>query len=202
MTLYYHNAVSDSLSFDYLLNTNCARFGHFDHDYSLADAGFKSQLIDSNTALGQNICYTQSLAGVKTFIDFPAIANYYADGNIAINEARFFMSCYEEEPLFDPATQLIMVKKNSEGSYDILDDQLIGEGYFGGYYDKENKGYWFRITSTIQDMMRDPDAYYGFEIYLSGGSVNAQRVILHGPEPAAGSEDKRMKLVITYTKLN
>jgi hypothetical protein len=202
MKLYYHNVAADSLSFEYLLNSNCGRFGHFEHDYSVASPGFISQVIEKDTALGQSICYVQALAGVKTFLHFPAITNYYADGKIAINEARLFLSCAEGEPLLDPATQLIMVKKNSEGGYDFLEDQLIGEGYFGGYYDDDNNGYWFRITSTIQDLMRSEDPDYGFEIYLSGGSVNAQRVLLHGPQPAAGSEDKRMKLVLTYTTLN
>jgi hypothetical protein len=203
MTLYYHNVAADSLKFEYLINSNCARFGHFDHDYSLGDPSFIAQVLDKDTTLGKNICYVQALGGVKTFVRFPTIKNYYANGSIAVNEARFFMSCYEPEPLLDVAKLLIMVKKNSDGSFDYLEDQLNGEGYFGGYYDKNNHGYWFRITSTIQDLMRSADTDYGFEIYLSGGAVNAERVLLYGTDPALpDSVEGRMKLVITYTTLN
>jgi hypothetical protein len=203
MTLYYHNIAADSLKFEYLINSNCARFGHFDHDYSLGDPAFVAQVIDKDSTLGKNVCYVQALAGVKTYIQFPAIKNYYANGSIAVNEARFFMSCSEPEPLLDVARLLIMVKKNSDGSFDYLEDQLNGEGYFGGYYDKNSHGYWFRITNTIQDLMRSEDTDYGMEIYLSGGAVNSERVLLYGTDPALpDSVEGRMKLVITYTTLN
>jgi len=203
MTLYYNNVADDSLKFDYLINSNCARFGHFDHDYSLGGPAFISQVIDKDTTLGQGLCYVQALGGVKTFVRFPTVKNFYSNGKIALNEARFFLRCYDAEPELDIARLLIMVRRTSEGSYEILEDQLNGEGYFGGYYDKNDHGYWFRITSTIQDLMRSEDTDYGFEIYLSGGSVNAERVLLHGPEPILpGAEESRMKLVLTYTTLN
>jgi hypothetical protein len=203
MTLYYRNATTDSLEYSYVINSNCARFGHFEHDYSLGSAGFKAQVIDKDTTLGNSTCYIQALAGVKTFVRFPEIKDFYANGKIAVNEARFFIKCNETEPILDYATTLIMVKKNAEGSYDILDDQLNGEGYFGGYYDKYSKGYWFRITSTIQNLMRSDDPDYGFEVYLSGGAVNAERVVLTGANPLLPElQEDRMKLVITYTTLN
>lgn len=200
MVLYYQNSENDSLKFNYLINSNCARFGHFDHDYSLGSPEFVSQVIDKDTTLGNNVCYVQSLGGIKTFLRFPEITDYYANGEVAVNEARLFLSCAEIEPLLDPATQLIMVARNDEGSYDILNDQVIGDSYFGGYYDDDLNGYWFRITSTVQDLMRESFTDYGFEIYVTGGSVNAERVILHGTDPA--SLENRMKLVITYTNLN
>jgi hypothetical protein len=203
MVLYYHNQENDSLKFSYVINSNCGRFGHFDHDYTQGSADFVSQVLEKDTTLGKNVCYVQALGGVKTFIRFPHLANYYDNGSIAVNEARFFLSCYEPEPVLDVAKVLIMVKRNSEGSYDILEDQLNGDGYFGGYYDENDHGYWFRITNTIQDLMRSEEPDYGFEIYLSGGSVNAERVLLYGPDPVdPGAEENRMKLVITYTTLN
>lgn len=203
MQLYYHNSNEDSLQFDYLINSNCGRFGSFTHDYSLGDAAFKSQVIDKDTTLGNSQCYIQALGGVKTFVRFPDIKDYYANGKIALNEARFFLSCSETDPALDKATTLVMVKRTEDGSYDILDDQLDGAGYFGGYYDDELDGYWFRITSTIQELMKSEDTDYGFEIYLSGGAVNAQRVLLDGtaPQSPVPAED-RMRLVVTYTTLN
>lgn len=201
MTLYYHNGEDDSLSFSYVINSNCARFGHFDHDYTLGSAEFKAQVLDGDTTLGKNVCYIQALGGVKTFIRFPNLKNYYANGKIAINEARFFLKAYEESPALEMAEALIMVRRNSDGSYDILNDQLNGDSYFGGYYDDATGGYWFRITQTVQDVLQSDSTDYGYEIYLSGGSINARRVLLSGSTPEADSLD-RMRLVITYTTLN
>jgi hypothetical protein len=203
MVLYYHNNANDSLKFSYVINSSCARFGSFTHDYSQGDPAFKAQLIDKDTSLGNNTCYIQALGGVKTYVHFPHIKNYYANGKIAVNEARLFLKCQETDADLGLATVLILVKKNAEGGYDILGDQLEGAGYFGGYYDKNIHGYWFRITSTIQNLMRSEDPDYGFEVYLSGGAVNAERVLLNGPDPLdPASFNDRMKLVITYTAVN
>lgn len=203
MVLYYHNEEEDSLKYSYIINSNCGRFGRFDHDYSMGSPDFVAQVVEGDKVRGKDISYVQALGGVKTFIRFPNLKNYYADGNIAVNEARFFLKGFEYEPFLDVAKLLVMVKKNADGSYAFLDDQLNGEGYFGGYYDEVLDGYWFRITSTVQDLMRSTDPDYGFEIYVSGGSVNAERVLLNGSDPAiAGTEESKMKLVLTYTTIN
>jgi hypothetical protein len=203
MTLYYHNALHDSLSFQYVINSSCARFGNFTHDYSLGDPSFKAQVIDKDTSLGKSICYVQALAGVKTFVRFPNIKDYYSNGKIAVNEARFFIYANEPDAELDVASTLVMVTRTADSSYAITKDQLEGANYYGGFYDKNHHGYWFRITSTVQDLMRSTDPDYGFEIYISGGAINAQRVLLDGTNPPLPvAPEDRMKLVITYTSVN
>ncbi len=112
MTMYYHNATSDSLKFEYVINSSCARFGNFTHDYSLGDPAFKAQVLDKDTSLGKNICYVQALGGVKTFVRFPHIKDYYANGKIAVNEARFFVYANEPDAELDVASTLVMVNKD------------------------------------------------------------------------------------------
>jgi hypothetical protein len=202
MTIYYHNATGDSLKFEYLINSNCARFGNFTHDYSLGDPAFKAQVIDKDTTLGKNICYVQALGGVKTFVRFPHIKNYYSNGKIAVNEARLFVYAYEPDAELDIASTLVLVARDADSGYTITEDQLEGTDYFGGVYDEDHHGYWFRITSTVQDLMRSAEPDYGFEIYISGGAVNAQRVLLSGTDPQLPIvPEDRIKLVITYTPL-
>jgi hypothetical protein len=204
MTMYYHNDSDDSLAFAYVINSNCARFGHFDHDYSFADASFKAQVLDKDTTLGNQTCYVQSLAGVKTFLRFPNLRNYYANGKIAVNEARLFIKGYEIDPYLQAATNLIMVKKTDTGGYAILEDQLEGSDYYGGDYNEDDNGYWFRITMTVQDLMRADTLVNdnGLEIYMSGGAVNAERILLTGTDPQSPAlPEDRFRLVITYTKL-
>jgi hypothetical protein len=201
--MYYHNALSDSLRYDYVINSSCARFGNFTHDYTLGDPAFKAQVLDKDTSLGKNICYVQALGGVKTSLKFPHIKEYYSYGKIAVNEARFFMYANDPESEFAPAANLVLVSRTSDSSYTITSDQLEGISYFGGSYDKNSHGYWFRITSTIQALMRSTEPDYGFEIYVSGGAVNAQRVLLDGTNPQSPvPPEDRMKLVITYTGVN
>lgn len=202
MTMYYHNATGDSLKFQYVINSSCARFGNFTHDYSLGDAAFKAQVLNKDTSLGKSICYVQALGGVKTFVRFPHIKDYYANGKIAVNEARLFVYANEPDAELDVASTLVLVTKDADSGYIITQDQLEGASYFGGFYDKNRHGYWFRITSTVQELMRSENPDYGLEIYVSGGAVNAQRVLLNGTSPQLPvAPEDRMKLVITYTPL-
>lgn len=203
MTLFYHNATGDSLKFEYLINSNSARFGNFTHDYSLGDPAFKAQVLDKDTSLGKNICYVQALGGVKTFVHFPYIKNYYSNRKIAVNEARLFVYAEEPDAELDVAGALVIVNRTADSGYTVTQDQLEGTNYFGGSYDKTQQGYWFRLTSTIQELMRSADPDYGLEIYILGGAVNAQRVLLTGTNPQLPvAPEDRMKLVITYTTLN
>lgn len=203
LTVYYHNATGDTLRYVYVINSSCARFGNFTHDYSLGDPAFKAQVLDKDTSLGKSICYVQALGGVKTFVRFPHIKGYYSNGKIAVNEARFFVKAYEPDAELDLASTLVLVKRTADSGYTVTNDQLEGSSYFGGFYDKNLHGYWFRITSTVQELMRSTDPDYGFEIYVSGGAVNAQRVLLSGTSPQLPvAPEDRMKLVITYTRLN
>lgn len=203
MTLYYHNETGDSLQYEYVINSSSARFGKFVHDYSLGDPSFRAQVAYGDTALGRNVCYIQAMGGVKTHVQFPHIKNYEDDGRLALNEARLFLKPYETDPTLPYATYLVMVARTADGSFSVLDDQLEGGTYFGGFYDEKNGGYWFRITQTIQKLMRSSDPHYGFDIYLSGGAINAERIIFTGTNPEGQDlSGDRIKLVLTYTKLD
>jgi len=57
---------------------------------------------------------------------------------------------------------------------------------------------------TVQDLMRADTLVNddGLEIYMSGGAVNAERVLLTGTDPQSPAiPEDRFRLVITYTKL-
>jgi hypothetical protein len=203
MTLYYRNDEADSLSFGYNISSTCARFGHYEHDYSLGDADFRAQVIDGDSTLGNQQFYAQTMAGVKALIRFPYLKNYFNEGSIAINEARLFINAVTtDDSPYPPASTITMVRSDGEGGYEVLQDQYEGTEFFGGTYDKDNQGYWFRITRTVQDLMSLDEPDYGFELFISGGSLVAERSVFAGPDPSAPlSPDDRMKLVITYTKL-
>jgi hypothetical protein len=203
MSLYYRNDESDSLRFDYVINSFCPRFGNFKHDFSHADWLFKKQVIDKDTLLGKNICYVESMAGVKTMIRFPYLKNYYKDGAVAINEAKLILKGFESDPPLAKAATLALVKSDGAGGYTILNDQLEGTTYFGSNYVASQNEYWFRITRYVQDVLKSTNTDFGLELYVSGGAINAERTLLSGTSPSPpGLPDDRIKLIITYTHLH
>ena len=131
MVMYYSNDEEDSLDFYFGISSFAARYGQFQHNYSVAQPVFREQVIDGDTSLGNTTCYVQSMAGVKTIIKFPHLRNMVSNGNIAINEARLFINVQEEDPLVKPASSLVLVKSDGEGGYTVLQDQLEGQSYFG-----------------------------------------------------------------------
>jgi hypothetical protein len=203
MTLYYKNDEEDSLSFDYIISAYAAYFGEFRHNYTMAEPGFKKQVVDGDTSLGKNTLYVQTMAGVKSYLKFPYLKNIDDNAGIMINEARMFITTPELDPYLDPPNTLVLVKSDGEGGYDIMTDQAVGDDYYGGVYDSVSRGYWFRITETVQEMLLSDDPDYGFELYISGGSVICSRGILNGFDPIEPVPyDDRIRLVITHTALS
>lgn len=203
MTLFYSNDEEDSLVYPFIISTYAAYFGEFRHNYSLAQPAFRSQVLEGDTSLGKNTIYLQTMAGVKSFIKIPFLRDIENAGHIAINEARLFISAQEADPYLPPAGTLVLVRADGEGGYDFLPDDNVGDDYFGGYYNEDDDGYWFRITETVQDMLSGDDPDYGFELYISGGSVNHSRCILTGFDPPFPVPfDDRIRLSLTYTKLD
>jgi hypothetical protein len=199
INIYYHNDEEDSLVYRLSVNsTTHARFGHFDHfAYEDAAAGFRQQVIDGDTTLGASQIYLQSMAGVKTQIQFPFLKNWVNDYNIAINEAQLIF--YDQSPdtaIFTPPAKLALYNLNEEGKLEFLDDQLESDTYFDGVH--EGTRYRFRINRYIQGILTGGQTSKGLVLFSSGASVNASRVIING----YGSESERITLRLVYTKPN
>lgn len=202
MTLYYANSEDDSLSYDYIISDNSIRIGHFSHDYDAGDAQFRQHVLEGDTALGQNICYVQSMGGVVSNIFFPEIKNFYENNPIAVNDARLIIECVNNPPEFDPPENIFVARINDDGTISPLLEQFEGQAFFGGFYDEENNQYWFRITNYIQDLMREDVVDYGLQMFVDAGAFKPNRFVFHGPEPEDFMvEGNRMKLEIVFTKL-
>lgn len=206
LTVYYRNNDKDSLKYIFYITNDGARFNHFEHyDYADADPLFRQQVIDGDKTLGQDIIYLQPLGGVRTNLHIPSLVtlgNEIQSGErtmIAVNEAKIVFSNFESDPFLDPPSRLLLAKiTDEEGSTMFLDDQREGENYFGGYYNKSNMTYTFRLNRYVQDRLLNPgEEDFGLALLVPGASSVPQRVILNGS--AAGSGE--IKLVIKYTEV-
>ncbi len=200
LTLYYHNASNDSLHFDLNLG-NVARFSHFSHDYSTIDANLASQL--SVTAPQQNdAAFIQSLAGVKTKIEFPYIMNWVKSGATAVNKAELVVkidmgATYQLDTFAAPA-QLVLFGINDDGTDYVLPDYAEGSIYFGGVYNSTSHEYRFNIARYIQQVLTGKKSNTGLHLLASNGALSANRVVIGGGKK---SSPYQMKLNIAYTKL-
>jgi len=201
LNLYYKNAAGEAKTYVFFINTACARFMNFDHDYSLGDPDMFAQL-EGNTALGAERLYLQSLGGIDARISFPFITDWFKDQKIVINEAKLVFYNIDTGAVYKPPYELFFFSYGEDGALGFLDDQYEGATYFGGQYDKKSGSYYFRITEHLQQVMQGNKENTAFTMGISGASLSPNRVVFPGTNPSDENlSDKRIKLQLKYTKL-
>lgn len=203
LTVYYRTGTpQDTLSFVFLSNDNCARFTAFDHnEYQDASIDLKAQILDGDTATGNEMFYLQGMGGVKAQLRLPDIQEYFGEDPVAINEARLILNVYDDGAELDPASQLGLVMVDEDGDYVPLADAGESLSYFGGFLNEAKTRYWFRISRHVQQVINGDIPNYPLILLVQGASFRANRVILHGSDEILNGDD-RMLLEVTYTKVN
>jgi len=211
MVLYFHNQddpQNDSLHFDFLINTSCARFVHADHGgYLEASQSLKQQVLNRDSAQGARQFFLQGLGGIKVKVKLPYMANFSQGNIIAINEAILRIKDMDNDTIPGAPASLFLVRQDSAGNIGQLIDESEGSGYFGGTYDNKNHTYSFRITQHLQKVIQNEYTTH-FDLYLMvntpvTNNISPRRVVLYGDSPTLAADlENRFQLKMTYTILN
>ena len=198
LTLYYHND-DDTLNYVFAINESCAYFNTFNHySYKDADPDLLFQLQKTDTTLGDQSLFVQSMGGVKVRFKIPHLMEMVANGPIAIHNAELLLNVKSGSDVgFDPVYSLAVVELDSTGKQQFIDDYYEGSAYFGGDYDELSKRYSFNLNRYIQNVLIGDEIDYGIEIIAKGASIYGNRLIFAGPK----STDRPMRLKVTYSKL-
>ncbi len=180
LKIYYHNDERDTLSLDFELGGEAARFSLFNEKHE------ESIIVD-----GSRI-YIQSMAGYKARI---VVNNTDSIKKMldrkAINKVTMSFDVEQgSQSEYTAHDKLFLVRVDQEDKNVFLTDYTIeGETHFGGRL--ENDKYEFNITRYFHQLLNN-DSYTN-ELYLlpAGAAVNANRTIL----------DKDITLTIHYSQL-
>lgn len=197
----YHHTPNDTLEqserFEVLINTNSARFNHYEHyDYAGASPELLSQF-EGNSTSAQDRLFLQAMGGAKVKISFPYL-NSLASKKMIIHEASLMFESEDPDPKY-PVPALIGIRSITEnGEYTVLkDEDQEGSAYLDGFASKDNK-YRLRITRYIQNRLLNPDdPDYGLMLLIAGSSLSGNRAVIKGTEAGEG----RMRLLLYYTPL-
>mgnify|MGYP000024962664 CR=1 FL=1 len=201
ITLFYHNS-TDTTSYYFPVNKDaCARYTHFEHDYSSATE-LNAQLNSSNSIQKDKV-FVQAMAGVRTKITMPYLMNLFSQGKIAINKAELIMpvdptSISGADTIYIPHPKLVATIADSALGPVIMPDYFEGATYFGGEYDKTKKEYRFNIARYMQQVLNGKRKNQGLYIITNARPTTANRVQLVGGNKLLTN---RMRLKITYTPL-
>ena len=195
ITLFYRDVSGaavdyDTLTFDFNLNANCARYHKSEKDYISSDV--EAVIVDSS--LGQELFYVQSLGGCKGKIFFPFL-NELTDSSVIINKAELVLPFqFYLLDAYAPPSTLILTSENDQGEAVFLPDFF--ENDHGGSADLINKNYRFNITRYINEIVAGEKENIPLSIIASSSGIAANRAILNGFNT---SKKDKPKLILTYS---
>lgn len=206
LQLYYHNAETPdkAMRYDFYVTSSDTYFNHIDHDYTQGSPEFVDQLVNGNTAVGQQTVYAQCMGGVRTRVYMPNL-EHWADSlegsHIVINEAKLVLPVDETtvDSLFRLPSNFILLGFNSDSTTYLLPDYFEGVNYFGGTYNTNQQAVIFRISEYMQSVVSGKKENCGLSFGINGAGYNAHRMILNGPE---SNEENKMRLEVTYSLVN
>jgi hypothetical protein len=197
LTMYYRNVMSgDTLSFDFNINSDCARYNRYSFDYS----GTPFESISDSPLSGTDYCTIQAGSGLKTRLVFPGIKALNENETRTINKAELILPVREDlQGDFAAQSQLFVLTTNEDGETISIPDQFEGPVHVGGQYDASDKEYRFNISRFIQDVLNGTAASDTLFLVSNNSGVSVNRVILGGTEYGA-ADAKNMRLRLTWSE--
>lgn len=188
ITVHYHNNKTDSLKYDFIVNSSCERIDYFNHDY--AGTPLKSNL--NNPSHGDSLVYIQGLSGTKVKISIPYLNNYFNKGYI-INKAELIITTENSTngDYFNPPSKLYLTTIGENGESIPLKDGGVGT------YNSTTKQYSINIPRHVQSLLNGSLKNNGLYLAVDESSFSADRAVIFGGKNVGN----RIKILLTYTKI-
>jgi hypothetical protein len=215
MQIYFKNSLDSSLSIIFPATVLSVGVSKFEHNYNGTNV---ESALNLNNAEGDEVNYIQGLAGVKTKIELPFLANY---NTIAIRKAEMIITQILDgnETTFKAPERLFLVKVGDDDeNVNTSDFKFFQASHSGGFGTKttltngdEVMVYKINISDQLQRMILNQEDNNGFYITLyaaqdtelinlNSSDLIPDRIIIGGGKNA--SEEYKLKLELTYTILD
>lgn len=196
MTVYYRNtATSETLAYDFVINSSCVRYTHSTFDHQQAIEPLVTPAL-TDTAVGQESIFLQALGGAEAELRFPSLDRYKDQGYSALAKAELILPISGGYyPLYAPPAQVFVFRKGDDGEDLILPDQQLVINDVGGVYDATTKEYRLTVTRWVQGVLTGRYPNTGLSLVAGGRGVTANRTVLSGP----AASDGPMRLRLTFT---
>lgn len=191
LTLYYHNEIADSLSYDFQINSSADRMTRWLHDYSATE--IESAIDMEHVYQG----YVQGGVGLRTYIELPEL-NSLKDSNYVFHSAELIIPYIstEVDSLFYSPSKLGLAAVNSDGNLEVLteDQNIQGSAYFDGNRNEISQTYTFNIARYIHKVVQE--GYTSrLALYVPTSVSQPQRLIINNH--AEDSTGLGLKLLVS-----
>lgn len=194
LRLYYRND-TDTLFYDYNINSLCARSNRFDHSFANEMAGITAD----NPLDGSSRMVVQGAAALKARIELPHIDDFAAERRV-INKAELIVPLAETpDGRSTPIPQMFVLTENESGQAIGLPGQLSTTIEIGGRFNAQTNQYRFNITRWFQDYINGNQAVKRLFLVSGSAGISSLRSVLAGPQANPNDSNGTMRLVITYS---
>lgn len=174
LTLYYQNNESDSLSYDFQINSNADKMTRWFHDYSSTNIPNLIGEEDLEQA------YVQGSVGYRTYLTLPSLESL-KDSNYVIHKAELTIPYLynENDSVFGIPSKLGLAAVNSQGGLEILseDQNIQGSSYFDGNSNILDQTYTFNIARYVHKVIEQ--GYTNrLAIYVPSSVISPERVLI------------------------
>lgn len=201
LSLYYSNAEEDSLSYEVLINDDCAWINVFSHNY---DQALVEPYINDSVYTNE-LVFIQGTAGLRAgmSLEFSDSLLQMAEKGIAINKAELILPIASEyvTDIRTKPLNLALYGAKADGTNDFIEDIFLGEDYYDGGFHPEKEAYVFNIARHVQNLLhpdstqRIPNA--GLFLVISDARMSANALVLRN-----STSDNGIRLSLTYTLIN
>jgi hypothetical protein len=173
LTLYYHTNDSDSLTYDFQINSNADRMTHWSNDYTataIEDAFGEQELTRA---------YIQGGVGIRTYLELPELSSL-KDSNYVVHIAELEIPYIDIEGDFTTPDKLGLSAINAQGELEELveDQNFQGSVYFDGNRNELTQMYKFNIARYIHKVIEE--GYTNrLALYVPNSIVKPERVIIN-----------------------
>lgn len=174
LTLYYQNSESDSLSYDFQINSNADKMTRWSHDYSATNIPNLIGIEDLEQA------YVQGSVGYRTYLTLPSLESL-KDSNYVIHKAELTIPYLynENDSVFGIPSKLGLAAVNRQGQLEILseDQNIQGSSYFDGNSNVLDQTYTFNIARYVHKVIEQ--GYTNkLAIYVPSSVISPERVLI------------------------
>ena len=174
LTLYYQNSESDSLNYDFQINSNADKMTRWSHDYSTTNIPNLIGEEDLEQA------YVQGSVGYRTYLTLPSLESL-KDSNYVIHKAELTIPYIynENDSVFSIPNKLGLAAVNSQGGLEILseDQNIQGSSYFDGNSNTLDQTYTFNIARYVHKVIEQ--GYTNrLALYVPSSVISPERVLI------------------------
>ncbi len=200
LTLFYSTSDEDSLSTDFLITSNSARFSYYNNNQS--NSLSQSYINGSNDSL----IFIESMSGLKGLITLPDLSNL---SNVLINKAELEFSqvhLMDQDSFLTTPSEMAIIKVGEDGSNNFeIPDIFDGVAYYGGTRSNAINvqgqliaTYRFNIARYVQEVVDGKSEDNGLYLVSVPSALIADRLVLGGNN----QDHEGVKFTLIYTETN